>query len=1221
MDHLDQIIFEAAFLRRFLLAKGNAFEDFFADIMEMRYPKGDFVRVYASGQLGDLKNDGYLKSEGKIFQCYAPHAMTARAAVAKIETDLTGAVKHWGEHFDEWIFVHNDIRGVHPPFLDKILEMNKRCPFRITHWGFNDLRSLAQMLSAKDRVALLPVTALTELARARCHDNQIYMWTAEDFRAGLEPLAQDTMVEVVEANEPIDVAVLRQRRLPRLQIDYQRVADRAQEWLQRGASAKRGGQRLRVFWIEAEKGPARSSALLASLSRACWTERSVLDAASDPGLAAIAVDKSILVFESEVPPAVGVDLDTSDNDWSELKNILTQARKRFDGSAEDPYPRLIIAGMADQAQSFYDTMPGLVEIAVLDLRGRDHQRPYSFHGANTMESASVGRGDVFNRGLPMTSRALFGRQDELARLDNAWGSKQMQVVPVVSSGGMGKSALVNHWLEQMREDDYRGARKVFVWSFYSQGTKDNLVAADPFINAALEWMGDDSPRGLNPWTKGLRLGELIRQHKMLLILDGMEPLQHPLTDPAVGGQLKDDSVRALLESLSNPGWDGSCVVTTRVEITDLRYRMNRPIQDCTVHEIVLDVLDDRASSELLSYLGVRGSFRDKQSAVQEFGGHALAITLLGNYLRNIHGGDLAGRFDIDKLMPADAQEGGHARRVMAAYSSWLGNTEGRPALAVLRMIGLFDRPARPQAMQALLGDETIDHYAEHLDEVGGEVWNECVTTLRKMGLLNEIDPAYEPGTLDAHPLVREHFQCEIRETKTDLWLRGNQRLYDYYRNEAPEQPENSEGMTALYAAVTHGTAAGLHQKVFDEVLLPRVWRDRRTNFATRRLGMTGSDLVALSNYFVLPSWTTLKEVGLAEGARVLIRTNAGVRLRQLGRLADARECFSSVAGEAAITKTIGEADPSSLTDKQRERLQDASYAAAQYCELLVIAGNLGGSDSDSALINADRAINFADGGGDPYFRMHARSSLAEVHFMLGEFEKAGELFEEALAIDRADSPRPPFHYSQSLFRWAYFLIETDQSERILALSEKVSDWGKNGKDSSLLSEAIRLLAIGAAHRSRIERKDESVVCLAKTAAQGQKILDDSVSGFWTAGYADYVVRGLLERAHFWRVRNAPDDHARVRADLERATIEARRGQMHLLYCDILLQWTAAQLKVWPIATQEERIRISGDVADTLREASALVKSICYDRRRPMLVELQQLASSFGIPWDTEAQSQ
>ena len=40
--------------------------------------------------------------------------------------------------------------------------------------------------------------------------------------------------------------------------------------------------------------------------------------------------------------------------------------------------------------------------------------------------------------------------------------------------------------------------------------------------------------------------------------------------------------------------------------------------------------------------------------------------------------------------------------------------------------------------------------------------------------------------------------------------------------------------------------------------------------------------------------------------------------------------------------------------------------------------------------------------------MHARSSLAEVYFMLGDLPKAETLFQEAMSIERERHPNPPF---------------------------------------------------------------------------------------------------------------------------------------------------------------------------------------------------------------------
>ena len=174
---------------------------------------------------------------------------------------------------------------------------------------------------------------------------------------------------------------------------------------------------------------------------------------------------------------------------------------------------------------------------------------------------------------------------------------------------------------------------------------------------------------------------------------------------------------------------------------------------------------------------------------------------------------------------------------MATYTTWLERNGGLHELTILRLIGLFDRPADPDAMRALLADPGMRTFTSGLEQ-GSDAWNDAVGALRAMGLLNREFPD-QPGTLDAHPLVREHFRYQLRKDSPDWWLQGNRTLFGFYQTQAPPQPDNSKAMNMLYAAVTHGCAADLHQQVFDEVLLKRVWRDRRTNFSTRRLGMAG----------------------------------------------------------------------------------------------------------------------------------------------------------------------------------------------------------------------------------------------------------------------------------------------------------------------------------------------------------------------------------------------
>jgi hypothetical protein len=108
---LPDAFYELKFENAFLRTKGDEFQTFFERLMGLAY-KADFMACRPWGKQGDRKNDGFLKSERRLFQVYAPNEMAASKAIAKITEDFEGAKKHWGSHFDKWSFVHNAEGGL-----------------------------------------------------------------------------------------------------------------------------------------------------------------------------------------------------------------------------------------------------------------------------------------------------------------------------------------------------------------------------------------------------------------------------------------------------------------------------------------------------------------------------------------------------------------------------------------------------------------------------------------------------------------------------------------------------------------------------------------------------------------------------------------------------------------------------------------------------------------------------------------------------------------------------------------------------------------------------------------------------------------------------------------------------------------------------------------------------------------------------------------------------
>lgn len=254
-------------------------------------------------------------------------------------------------------------------------------------------------------------------------------------------------------------------------------------------------------------------------------------------------------------------------------------------------------------------------------------------------------------------------------MDEAWDNDRTNVLSIVAWGGVGKSALITSWLSRLSNENYRGAKKAYGWNFYNQESKTQEPSADQFIAEALTWFGDEHPTLGSPWEKGQRLTQLICKQRTILVLDGLEVLQKSSSQDA--GQLKDPGMQALLRGLAlqNPGL---CLIATRFAVTDLK-----PFLDSTVAEIRLEHLPPEAGADLLANLGVVGTKTELMAASREFGGHALALDLLGGFLVAECAGDVRRRDVIPR------QEGDQARRNFTksrAPAGMVGDARG-PRLA------------------------------------------------------------------------------------------------------------------------------------------------------------------------------------------------------------------------------------------------------------------------------------------------------------------------------------------------------------------------------------------------------------------------------------------------------------------------------------------------------------------------------------------------------------
>ncbi len=412
--------------------------------------------------------------------------------------------------------------------------------------------------------------------------------------------------------------------------------------------------------------------------------------------------------------------------------------------------------------------------------------------------------------LPAVGEHLLGRETELSQLDDAWADPSKNIISLVAWGGVGKSALTKHWLDRLAAGGFDGAEAVYAWSFYSQGTNSREGSADEFFDHALRWFGEDAPETLNTEQRAERLFELVQSQKTLLVLDGLEPLQHG-AETVQAGELKD---RALADFLRRLSWQnaGLCLITTRVLVEDIRDRRNN-----AAPVIELDHLSDQAGGALLKVMKIEGERKELEAASEKVQGHGLALNLLATYLRDFCNSDIR-RVDEVDLFDGDLRQGEHARRIMAAYEHAFAD---EPERAALTLLGFFDRPVQRSLIDLLRQAPVIEGLNEPLVRQSNKDWQRTLTRLEKAGLLSDEHQA----ELDAHPLVREHFGARLRAKREDAWKAGHERLYEHLKD-VPEkdQPDTLAEMAPLFQAVHHGCQAGRRQEALDEVYKDRIIR-------------------------------------------------------------------------------------------------------------------------------------------------------------------------------------------------------------------------------------------------------------------------------------------------------------------------------------------------------------------------------------------------------------
>jgi hypothetical protein len=822
-------------------------------------------------------------------------------------------------------------------------------------------------------------------------------------------------------------------------------------------------------------------------------------------------------------------------------------------------------------QGLYDFLldqAGIEPGQIGDLRRRERTTaaPLRFDSADV----STARIADISRILKYAPEQLIGREDELKSLSDAWDKAQRQekgrphVLTFVALGGEGKTSLVAKWAAELAAQDWPGCDSAFAWSFYSQGTREQVAASsDLFLKEALSFFGDDADKrfaasNAAAFEKGQRLARVVGKRRNLLILDGLEPLQYSTSSTAFKpGELKDQAIAKLLKDLATTN-HGLCIVTTRVEISDLQ-----AFKGGAVVEAHLKRLSRKAGVDLLRRLGVKGSERrniplkdddpesekvnEFEKLVEDVKGHALTLTLLGGFLKRAFHGDIRQR-DRVKFEKADEKmDGGHAFRTMAAYEQWLlgdGGDEGCREVAVLRLMGLFDRPAAAGCLAALRST-AIPALTEPLAGLADDDWEFCLSGLEAAKLLTvNRNESGAVVSLDAHPHLREYFAKHLREKNPDAWRAAHRRLYEHLCATTKEGDQPTlEDLQPLYQAVAHGCQAGLQQQVCDGVYGERIYR-RDENYVATKLGAFGAEMGAVACFFE-PPWRRVSP-SLSDGAQGWLLAVAAFGLRALGRLTEAVEPM-----RAGIPIKV-----------RRSDWKNAGANASNLSELELTLGDVAG-----AVERAEQSVTYADRSGDAFQRIGKRTSHADALHQAGRRAEAETRFREAERMQKENQPDYPLLYSLGGFRYCDLLLAVperaawrailfrssqpsntgllDSCRAVFQRATQTQRWAEMGGQGSLLDTALNHLTLArAALYEGIFSKSET--------QNSKPQIEGAVSRLRRAATTHHIPRGLLTRAWLRYLEGKTTGTDSSQTDLEESWEIAERGPMNLHLADIHL---------------------------------------------------------------------
>ncbi len=575
------------------------------------------------------------------------------------------------------------------------------------------------------------------------------------------------------------------------------------------------------------------------------------------------------------------------------------------------------------------------------------------------------------------ARHFVGREGVLAKL-RAWRqAPEGGVALLVAVGGAGKTSVAARFLSHMSESPLAGG--VFVWSFY----EDPRVEA--FFEQAVGYFVEGGAVGArcSPGEREPALERALRGGDHVLVLDGMELMQETgapgLTYGGGGslstyGRIEDGALRRLVTRLARGLGRSRCLVTSRIELTDLTHEERGYL--C----LRLDALSDAEGETLLRSWGIHGQARDLGLLLADVQGHALSVAMIGSYAATFLAGD-ASRARAIQLGPA-AREDPAARRlldVLGSYAAALSPEER----ALMARLSLFPSGAEPGVLQAIA--EAGGRVAGALAGLSGDSLRTALTRLERLGL---VFGSAEGSRVTTHPFVGQYFRSLLEVAPSEIHAVTRAKLAEHLESHRV-RPTGKALLDAYEELLAHTRAGGAVEEAWG------IYRRSLGGFAQLglRLGEMTRGARVLRGF--LEKEPEQVDRRLSKDTRGRVLYDLGLYSGALGDLAYAARCYRAhnviMQGEESLAARVVGLRTLAYTERLRGELADALALVTASVELAVAATSPGEVARGLAL----KASILHDLGEV----VHAKEAFEEVHRLGDQPFARRALWEAEHAVD------------------------------------------------------------------------------------------------------------------------------------------------------------------------------------------------------------------------------